>query len=131
MTAYSATAVTPGDSYRTTVTARDQTWISDAAVPGGSAGPSPFDLLVAALASCKTMTVRAHAAKRGWAMESVSCTVRRGERDQDGTEVFHVLTRVEGDLDDVQRAELHRAADRCPVAKLVEGSVRFVRDAAD
>jgi len=125
MATYAATAITPGDSYRTTVTAREHTWTSDAAIPGSAEGPSPFDLLVGALAACKTMTVRAHAAKRGWPMESVTCTVRRSDRDADGTEVFEVELSLTGPLDEAQQQELRKASGNCPVARAMAGPVRF------
>jgi putative redox protein len=101
-------------------------WSDEPEQAGGTnRGPSPYDLLLAALGACIVMTVRSHAGRKGWPLESVTvsldhdrihardcveCMTKEGRLDR----VKRRVTLV-GALDDAQRAELLKVADRCPV----------------
>jgi putative redox protein len=86
---------------------------------GLGAGPNPFDMLRAALASCTLMTIRAYAERKGWPAEGfrVQVTHRKGEagaRDR-----FDRVIEL-GDVSEEQRERLLGIADRCPVHLLLE-----------
>ncbi|MBT2408981.1 OsmC family protein [Streptomyces sp. ISL-12] len=77
---------------------------------GADAGPTPGELLLAALGSCTSMAVRALADRR---LDRVDVAVRFGPG---GRVVKNVgLT---GDLETGQREQLLAAAGRCPVHRL-------------
>lgn len=95
-----------------------------AKVGGADAGPSPFELLNAALGACTSMTLRMYADRKGWPVEDleVEVTHERVKTDHDGglREEFDRAIRIEGDLTDEQRARLIEIANRCPVHRALE-----------
>lgn len=92
---------------------------------GTDTGPSPYDLLLAALGACTAMTVRLYADQKKLPLERVSvdlahakihaadcadCETREGKIDR----IERSIT-VEGPLDEAQRAKLLEIANKCPV----------------
>ncbi|PTQ09918.1 osmotically inducible protein C [Sphingomonas oleivorans] len=85
-------------------------------VGGLGSGPTPYDLLSAALAACTTMTLRMYADRKGWPVARIRTAV--GHVKRRGIEPADLFTRriaVDGALDDAERARLLEMADRCPV----------------
>ncbi|MEQ8146236.1 OsmC family protein [Streptomyces sp. OP7] len=81
-------------------------------------GPTPGELLLAALGSCTSMAVRAYARRQGWPLDHVGVDVRFGPR---GQIVKHV--RLTGELEPSQVERLLKVAGRCPVQRLITGDV--------
>jgi len=100
---------------------------------GEDHGPTPYELLLAALGACTAMTLRMYADRKGWPLESVElrlshdrihatdcaeCDTREGFLDH----VTKQLT-LHGDLDDEQRARLAEIAERCPVRRTLQRDI--------
>jgi len=91
---------------------------------GQFAGFRPHDLLEAALANCLGMTIRIAADARGIPLAGVTVRVLLN-RDNKDENVFEYDIALAGDLTEAQRASLLRAAQGCPVKKLLAGPVSF------
>lgn len=129
-------ATTGRTRYRTEVTVRQHAFVVDEPpeVGGADAGPTPFEMVCTALASCTTITVRMYADRKGWPLEEIDARVEhaRVPVERDGVTAnldrFTVTLGLSGNLDEAQRARLTEIASRCPVHRLlVAGSVVEVR----
>ena len=92
---------------------------------GTDTGPTPYDLLLAALGSCTSMTLAMYARRKKWALEHVTVRLRhsreyaedcaRCEAQDAKLTVIDREIALDGSLDDDQRARLLAIANRCPV----------------
>ena len=93
---------------------------------GLDSGPSPFQLLASALASCMTMTVRLYADQKEWPLKRIRAGVgHRREPDQSPRDRFDVRLTFDGDLDPEQRKRLVEIAGKCPVHRALTEGARF------
>jgi len=112
------------------------------AVGGSDRGPTPYDLLAAALGGCTTLTLRMYADRKKWPVTHIETRVEHAKHHADDCEActdghegrVDVFTRhilVEGELDATQRKRLLEIADKCPVHKTLEKSSAIVTNLAD
>src|SRR5262249_49106113 len=80
---------------------------------GADAGPAPYDLLLAALTACTSITLRMYADRKQWDLKSLSVGVHF--RREDGKEWIERTLQLEGDLSEEQRLRIADIAERTPV----------------
>lgn len=126
-----------GGGYAQMIRARGHTLSADepASVGGTDTGPDPYELLLASLGSCTSMTVQMYARQKGWALGGVSVRLRHRKvhaqdcADCEATSAYVDLIEKEvdlvGDLSAEQRARLLEIADRCPVHRTLTGQVKI------
>jgi uncharacterized OsmC-like protein len=102
---------------------------------GADAGPTPYDLLLAALGACTSMTIGLYARRKQWPVESVEvrlqhskihaadcaeCETREGKLDRIERKIV-----LRGPLTDEQRARLLEIAERCPVHRTLTSDINI------
>jgi len=124
------------DGFRTDVVAGSHSFLADEplGVGGTDAGPSPYDLLSAALATCTTMTLKMYAGLKKIDLRSVTVAVRHGKvhakdcadcESADGKiDEFQRTLTLDGELTEKQRQRMLEIADRCPVHKTLHGEIK-------
>ncbi|MEY2545221.1 MAG: hypothetical protein QOG48_338 [Verrucomicrobiota bacterium] len=102
---------------------------------GTDRGLSPYDLLLAALGSCTSMTIGYYARTRKWPLEKIvitlrhtkihasdcaECETKEGKIDRIEREI-----QLSGALSDEQRKKLMEMADRCPVHRTLTSEINI------
>jgi putative redox protein len=126
----------PRTGFRTEVDVGGHHLVVDEPVPvgGTDSGPSPYEMLLAALGSCTAMTLRLYADRRKWPLDRVQISLQHhkvhaqdcADCDRKPTKmdvVERVLT-LEGALTAEQRTKLLEIAERCPVHQTLRGTIQ-------
>ena len=102
------------------------TLVSDEPVSNGgqNLGPSPKELLAAALAACTSITVKMYAARKGWDLQDVYIDVDLDRLDGENKTVINRAIRFTGNLDETQKSRLTAIANACPVHKILTNPIQ-------
>ena len=101
---------------------------------GNDRGPGPYDLLLAALGSCMSMTIALYARGKKWPLENVVIRLRHSRtyaRDcadcvvRDDTLLDRIETQVQlsGALAPEQESKLMEVAHKCPVHRTLKSEI--------
>ena len=102
---------------------------------GQDAAPSPYELLLAALGSCKVITLRIYARRRGWPLQSVQIRLSHDKVHADDCascegpgsliDRIEVAIRLQGELSAEQRRTLLAIAEKCPVQRTLTSQIQI------
>lgn len=129
---------TAGGKFAQWVTTPTHRFIMDEPVSYGGEddGPTPYDLLLAALGGCTSMTIAMYARRKGIDLTRVAIDLEHSrdhhrdsasdvEGGDDKIEVIDRHIRLEGDFTEAQRERMMEIADRCPVHRTLEGELHI------
>ena len=107
-----------------------------AADGGTDAGPTPYGLLLAALGTCSSMTMRLYADRKGWPLTGTRVRLRHSRDHAADCESCTAgdarIERIDrelelmGPLTEAQRVRLAEIADHCPVHRTLRARVEIV-----
>jgi putative redox protein len=126
---------TRGGTFQQEITAGTHRFLADEPVAAGGldSGPGPYDLLLAALGACTSMTLRLYADRkqlplmrtqvrlrhsRIYAADCAECETKEGMLDR----IDRIIS-LEGELDAEQRKRLLEIADKCPVHRTLTSEI--------
>jgi putative redox protein len=131
----------PDHHYTTLIKAGDHYLTADEpeSVGGDNFGPSPYQLLSASLGACTAMTLRMYANRKNWDPGEIRIHLKhdkmyitdQGESIKEAGEsgqkmdVIDRIVELSGILTETQRQRLLEIANRCPVHRTLEKSVRI------
>jgi len=102
-------------------------------IGGADTGPNPYDLLLASLGACTSMTIRMYANRKNLPLDNVEITLSHSrihaedcetsEKTSGKIDKIEKQIKLEGDLDEAQRQRLLEIADMCPVHKTLHNEI--------
>lgn len=119
------------------IEARGHVFSSDEPADQGGAdlGPTPYDLLLASLGACTSMTLKMYADRKQWPLESVRVTLRHDrihaqdcrdcENKSGMIDVIDKELELTGELSDEQRERLLQISSRCPVHRTLINQIQI------
>jgi putative redox protein len=105
------------------------TWYGDEPVSkeGLDSAPSPEELLLSAIGTCATITLRMFANRKQWSIGKISLELSLEEIKTETGVIhrIHETLKVDGLIDDEQFTRLKSILPKCPVTKIVTGQVEI------
>jgi putative redox protein len=111
-------------------------WRADEPAPlGTDTGPAPYELLLAGLGACTSMTLRLYAKRQGMDLQRITVRLRHSrihaEDCMDCETKEGLLDRIDreieltGNLDEAQKRRLLEIAERCPVHRTLNSEINI------
>ena len=105
-------------------------------IGGNDFGPTPYDLLSAALSSCTAITVQMYVRRKGWDLKNIEVHTNYSKQhaedcehcDEDSAKIDTFIRdiKLEGDLDVKQIKRILQIADKCPVHRTLHNETQVV-----
>ncbi|BDA80424.1 hypothetical protein LPTSP3_g33540 [Leptospira kobayashii] len=112
--------------YATSIDTGSHRWTADESAEAGGTnlGPAPTQILVAALGSCTSITVRMYADRKEMPLDAVEVSLNLEKTAPDQTKIIRNIKLI-GDLTPAQRERLLQVANACPVHKILSGTINI------
>lgn len=92
---------------------------------GADVGPTPHDVLTAALLGCKAMTMRMYAKRKGWDLTGLKLSATQTNVDRTHTR-FEVQIDLPAHLSEEEKSRLIDISKKCPVHRILENNVEII-----
>lgn len=135
------TRVRTHGGYHTSITARNHTFHADSPIEDGGTdtAPTPEEMLLGSLGACAAITAKMYANRKGWPLVDVEIEMDVTRKSREAYpnapgdspyvhEVSEKITLIGAELNDEQRARIHEIMGRCPVRRIVTGSVYILEE---
>jgi len=95
---------------------------------GSDQGPTPAELLAAALGSCTAVTIEMYADRKEWGLGTVEVEVDFTEATPDDPPRFNVEIRLGAELSDEAQQKILTIAGKCPVHRALKSQSVEIQD---
>ena len=124
-------------SFLQRIQARNLTFSADEPLDKGGTNlaPNPYELLLASLGACTSMTLKMYAGRKEWPLEAVRVTLRHSrvhakdcedcEKETGMIDLIDKKLEVRGDLSEEQRDRLLEISARCPVHRTLLNEIKI------
>ena len=129
--------VTNSKGFETIITSGKHTWRSDEPLDAGGTdtGPTPYDILLSALGSCKAITMRMYSLRKNFSVDAITIKLHHNKiyaEDCDDCEtkvgkidIVNVEISFTGNLTDGEKKRLLEIAEKCPVHKTLVSEIKI------
>ncbi len=117
-------AVLGEEDYVVSLQARQHEILADEPedIGGGDQGFTPYELILAGLGACTSVTLKMYAQRKGWVLQDVDVTLEMAN-EKGQVPVITRKIKVQGDLTPEQCDRLLQIANACPVHKLLSNPI--------
>lgn len=91
-------------------------------IGGKDLGPDPFSTFLASLAGCTLSTLRMYIDRKGWEIPEIRISQKMVQNTNFDTEISRTIS-FSGNVSEEQKQRLLVIADKCPISKLLTGSI--------
>ena len=94
---------------------------------GTDSGPTPYELVLAGLATCTAATLRMYADRKGWDLDKIDLELTLEIEKNGNEQVTHIRRNLtfHGNLSAEERARLLDVAGKCPVHRLLTNTIKI------
>ncbi len=127
MTRLASAVVTPaGPNYLQRIATRGFQLFADEPVSAGGSnlGPAPYDLLLASLGACTSITLKMYADRKGWDIGALKVSLTLS-KDTDGNAIIDRTLESDARLDGGQWLKLLAIAAKTPVSRTLLAGARI------